>query len=544
MSKVAHYLQEHVVGEVLTSSDARKYFSTDGSIFEITPSVVLYPRNEQDIRKTARFTWQLAERGRIIPMTARGAGTDQTGASIGAGIIMAFTAHMHKIMELDPKSGLVSVQPGINYGKLQQALITHGRFLPPYPASLEYSTIGGAVANNASGERSLKYGDTRGFVRNMRVVLANGEVIETGKLSKRELSRKMGLGTFEGEVYRQVDALIEENKELIESLSYGVSKNATGYAIEKVKTKQGFDLTPLFVGAQGTLGLITETTLEAEPHNPQTTLLVAYIDDTALLEQLMTEVQAMNDKPACIELVNQQLLQFVAHQNANLLTGVLPDPLPGYVLLIEFDDTNGRTQKRLAKKVSKMLSKYQVSFHTETDHEAQEQYRKIRDAASVYITYSEGKRKAVPIIEDGIVPANRFTEYVEKLNELCTKYALKSVLWGHGGDAHLHVMPLIDLSQVGERQKIFKLMDEYYSLLINLGGCPSAQHNDGRLRGPYVKDFFGETYYELFEKLKKIFDPYGTLNPGVKIGVKPEDLRPLLRQEYDLKHWYMHLPVS
>lgn len=544
MSKVAHYLQEHVVGEVLTSDDARKYFSTDGSVFEVLPSVVMYPRSEQDIRKTARFTWQLAERGRIIPMTARGAGTDQTGASLGAGIIMAFTAHMHKVMELDPKSGLVSVQPGINYGKLQQTLITHGRFLPPYPASMEYSTVGGAIANNASGERSIKYGDTRGFVRNMRVVLANGEVIETGKLSKRDISRKMGLGTFEGEVYRQMDALIDENKELIEALSYGVGKNSTGYAIEKVKTKQGFDLTPLFVGAQGTLGIITEATLETEPHNPQTTLTVAYVDDTALLEQLMTEMQSMTDKPASIELVNQQLLQFVAHQNANLLSGVLPDPLPAYVLLIEFDDTNNRTQKRVAKKVSKLLSKYQVSYHTETDHEAQDQYRKIRDAASVYITYSEGKRKALPVIEDGIVPANRFAEYIEKLNTLCTKYGLKSVFWGHGGDAHLHVMPLIDLSQVGERQKIFKLMDEYYSLLINLGGCPSAQHNDGRLRGPYVKDFFGETYYELFTKIKKIFDPYGTLNPGVKIDVKSEDLRALLRQEYDLKHWYMHLPVS
>jgi glycolate oxidase len=189
MSKVAHYLQEHLVGEVMTSPDARRYFSTDGSILAVTPALIAYPRNENDVRKTARFTWQLAERGRVIPITARGAGTDQAGAALGSGIILAFPAHMHRILELDDKSGVVIVEPGVNYGKLQQTLQTHDRYLPPFPASLEYSTIGGAVANNASGEKSVKYGSTREFVRALRVVLANGEVIETGRLPKKELLR-------------------------------------------------------------------------------------------------------------------------------------------------------------------------------------------------------------------------------------------------------------------------------------------------------------------------------------------------------------------
>src|SRR5215831_16683482 len=183
MSKVAHYLQEHLVGEVMTSADARRYFATDSSILTITPALVAYPRGENDVRKITRFTWQLAERGRVIPMTARGAGTDQGGAALGSGIIIAFTAHMHRMLELDDKSGVVIVEPGVNYGKLQQALHTHERFLPPFPASLEYSTIGGAVANNASGEKSVKYGSTRDYVRNLRVVLANGEVIDTGRLN-------------------------------------------------------------------------------------------------------------------------------------------------------------------------------------------------------------------------------------------------------------------------------------------------------------------------------------------------------------------------
>ena len=132
MSKVAHYLQEHLTGEVMTSTDARRYFATDGSILAVAPALVAYPRNENDVRKTARFTWQLAERGRVIPITARGSGTDQTGAAIGSGIMLVFPAHMNRVLELDTKSNTISVEPGINFGTMQQTLHTHGRFVPSY----------------------------------------------------------------------------------------------------------------------------------------------------------------------------------------------------------------------------------------------------------------------------------------------------------------------------------------------------------------------------------------------------------------------------
>jgi len=170
MSKVAQYLQEHVIGEVLTSLDARDYFSTDGSIFKVMPQIIVYPRAENDVRKIARFSWQLAERGRLVPLTARGSGTDQAGSALGQGIMIVFPAHMNKILALDSNKNYVSVQPGINYGKVQQTLLTHGQFLPPFPSSMEYSTIGGAVANNASGEKSVKYGATKDYTKMLRVV--------------------------------------------------------------------------------------------------------------------------------------------------------------------------------------------------------------------------------------------------------------------------------------------------------------------------------------------------------------------------------------
>ncbi len=168
MNKIAQYLQGHIDGEIITGTDARRQFSTDSSIFTIIPNVIVYPRNENDIRKATKFTWQLAERGRIFPITARGSGTDQSGAAIGSGLLIIFPAHLHRILELNGKTGSVTVEPGINYGKLQQALYTHNRFLPPSPSSMEYSTIGGALANNASGARSIKYGSTIDFVKSLK----------------------------------------------------------------------------------------------------------------------------------------------------------------------------------------------------------------------------------------------------------------------------------------------------------------------------------------------------------------------------------------
>lgn len=546
MSKVAHYLQEHLVGEVMTTADARRYFATDGSVFSVVPSIIAYPRNENDVRKAARFTWQLAERGRLIPLTARGAGTDQAGAAIGSGIVLVFPAHMNRIVELDGKSGLVIVEPGLNYGKLQQTLHTHNRYLPPYPASLEYSTIGGAIANNAAGEKSLKYGCTRDYVKSLRVVLANGEVIETGRLSKRDVGKKLGLPTFEGEIYRSLDKLFEEHPQLIkESNPLAVSKNAAGYAIWDVKRKDGsIDLTPLFVGSQGTLGIVTEATLKTEVYSPHTTLIAAYFDHLEAASQAIGELASMPESPSAMELVDEYLLNFIDQQSPNQLKGVLDKPFPRLILLIEFDSPNDRLQKRLTKKAQKILGKYNVKYTVERDAERQEELWKIRHSAANVIAYAEGNTKALPVIEDGIVPLERFGDYIQAIYGIFHKHHLPVSIWGHAGNANVHMQPFLNLSEVGDRQKVFRLIDEYYNMVIALGGSTSGEHNDGRLRAPYLLPLYGDAVYQIFQKVKLIFDPYGMLNPGVKINVTVDDIKPLLREEYSLNHLYDHLPRS
>lgn len=543
MSKIAHYLQEHLTGEVSTSDDARQFFATDGSVFKVKPAIVAYPQNENDVRKAARFTWQLAERGRVIAITARGLGTDQAGGALGDGIMMVFPAHMNRILELDSKAGTVTVEPGVNYAKVQQTLHTHNRFLPPFPSSIEFSTLGGAVANNASGEKTVKYGDTRKYTRELRVVLANGEIMDTRRLSKRELNKKLGLTNFEGEIYRSVDTLIEENKELLKQNTLGVTKNSAGYALGDVKRKDGsFDLTPLFVGSQGTLGIITEATLETEPYSPNNTLITAFCDDMQAAQRIVLELRKLPNMPSAIEMVDDNLLNFIQKNNPNKLKGIIESPFPKLVLLIEFDDSSDRIQKRMAKRVVKLLKKEQINYKLETDPEKLENTWKIRHSAAEVAQHVEGSKRAVPIIEDGVVPIDRFNDYIDKIYELFKKHNLDVAIWGHAGNANLHVQPYLDLSQVGDRQKVFKIIDDYYNMVIELGGSTSGEHSDGRLRAPYLKQLYGDELYALFEKVKTIFDPHGTLNPGVKIGVTLDDIKPLLRQEYSMAHLHAHLP--
>ncbi len=546
MSKVAYYLQEHLHGEVISTVPARRYFSTDASIFSVPPSIVVYPKDENDVRKTARFAWQLAERGRVIPITARGSGTDVSGAAIGSGIVLAFPAHMHRILELDEKSGTVIVEPGTNYGKLQQALQTHGRYLPPAPASMEYSTIGGAVANNATGERSLKYGSTREFVKGLRVVLANGEVIETRRLNKRELNHKLGLSTLEGEIYRAVDSLIEGSQGVLDKVAtLGVTKNAAGYALGNIKRKDGtFDLTPLIVGSQGTLGIVTEIVLETEQLTQESTLYAAYFDDLHHMQTAVMELRSLPDMPSAIEMIDGNLLEVVNQYNANLLKGVISPPFPKAVLLVEFDSSD-RSQKKIGKKAQKIFERYASHHQVESDQAQQARLWSLRHSSSIFMNATgDNHKRAVPVIGDGVVPVEHLAEYIEGIYKIFSSNQLQVAVWGHAGDGNLHVQPVLDLSQVGDRQRAFRLLDEFTNLIISLGGSTSAEAGDGRLLAPYLPKLYGGEMYDLFQKIKQIFDPYGLLNPGVKVNVRLEDVKPLLRQEYSIEHLASHMPRS
>ena len=531
MSAYIEKLRSLVKGEIETSADILDFFSTDGSIFKIKPQAVFYPKDTVDIQNLVRYIADLARDGHKIPITMRGKGTDQAGGPLGAGIIVDTTRYMNHILEVG--EDFVRMEPGVRYGEVQAGLRSLGKYLPPYPASVGICTIGGAVANNASGEKTIKYGATRRYVESLKVVLANGDLIETAPLSGHEVGAKKRQEDFEGDLYRNLDELLVGSWDLIKESQPHVSKNAAGYALASIDRYNKFDLGQLFTGSQGTLGIITEITLKTAPTPKKVSLIVGYFKDIHEVGEAV--IKLLHLKPSALEVVDKNLITMVNEQDPDQLAGLIPAQLPAIVLLTEFDDPEPGLIKKKVKAAKRILEKHTYHWVEKEDPVDQGRFWKLRRSAAAVMWTILGNEKALPIVEDGVVPVALLPEFFERAYEIFKKYDLKIAVWGHAGDANLHMQPFMDLGREADRRKIFDLADDFYKMVIEMGGSTSAEHNDGLLRSPYLKDLYGEEMYRLFERVKKIFDPNNILNPGKKIGVRIEDLRELLRDEYSMK---------
>jgi len=533
-------IEEATTADVFTDQNIRDYFATDGSIFTQTPQAVVYPTNTHDVSEVVKILDQEARSKRkTIGITARGKGTCQSGGALGEGVSLVFPAHMHHIKEID--KNLVTVQPGVHYASLQRVLHSHNRFMPPYPSSINFSSIGGAIGNNACGEKTIKYGSTREYVRSLQVVLSNGEIITTKRLTPMGLARKKQQQNLEGKIYRDVDALVKKNASILNNARPHTSKNAAGYDLWDVRGKYGsFDLTPMIVGSQGTLGIVTEAQLSVPVYNPHTTLLVGFFDDLDHMEAACAKLLKL--EPSALEFVDKNLLDFLQKNHPSMIRGLIPSPTPKIVLLCEFDNHSSVLRQTKAHRAIRIMENYARSHRMSVKKEEQQQLWRIRHSAAAVIWMNKGKQKALPIIEDGVVPLSKMKEFLEGTYKLLKKYKLDIAVWGHAGDANLHLQPFMDVSKATDRTKVLKLADEYYKMVISLGGSTCGEHNDGLSRAPYLKELYGKEVYDVFVEVKKIFDPYNIMNPGKKIGVTTEQTKKLLRHSYGMEHLYDHMP--
>jgi len=540
-NKIASYLQEHILGEVSTNGALLKAMSHDASVFEVMPEMVVYPRVTNDIRKIARFTWQLAEKGHVLPLTARGAGTDETGGAIGKGVIINTTAHMNQLLELDVKQKLVRVQPGANAQNLHDALMIHGISVPALPASAVYSTIGGAVANNAGGPLSGKYGSTGDWVQQLEIVLANGDLLQTERLSKRELGKKKGLQTFEGEIYRTLDNLIEDNKQLIdEKIAVDIRDNAGYMSIAKVKQKDGsFDLTPLFVGAQGTLGIISEMIMKSDFMSLHTGVaLLAFTTSEAArdaLDQLRTLEPAFLDyyDGDYFTLASEQGKVYDFYKN---LTSTLQA-----VVIVGFDDFNERARHKKLKKIVKTFAKTETYVEVADGNEAVDLLA-IRQVTSYALMPASTEASAPSLFDGAYVPKSRFEEFSAAIATLATKHHVLLPIHNRALESIMYVRPTLHMHKVSDKQKVFKLLDEYGTIVAQFGGHLVADSGEGRLK---VRDAYAQLDDEmkqLFIDIKTIFDPYGTMNPGVKQITELRQLTSHLRATYDSSALANYIP--
>lgn len=543
MSKVAAYLQEHVLGEVSTNPAVLKALGTDASVLEITPEMAVYPRITNDIRKVARFVYQLAEKGHVMALTARGSGSDQTGAAIGKGISLVLPAHMNHIFEFDTKQKLIRLQPGVNAKAVNDALMLHGMMIPAMPASAAYSTIGGAVANNASGPLSGRYGDMSEWVHQLEVVLANGDILQTERISRRELNRRKGMQTFESEIYRNLDNLIDDHAQLIADKLVSDIRDNVGYSsIAKVKRKDGsFDLTPLLIGSQGTLGIISEMILKAQFVSAQQTAAFVTFGDKEVARDILDKLVELT--PSVLEYFDGAIFEEAEKQGKtypfyNATSGKFDAGI-----LIGFDDFSERARQHKIKKVKKILSGFEANITVE-DGAGADQLFSAREVTAFLLSPAGKDVSAPPIVDGAYVPNERFEEFQSGVAALAKKHHVLLPIHARALDCVVYTRPVLEMHKVGDKQKIFKLLDEYTTLVERHGGHLIAEAGEGRVKARFAYNDIDDAVLDLFVKIKEIFDGHNILNPGVK---QPAELRQLvsqLRSNYDIAAFSDHTLFS
>jgi FAD/FMN-containing dehydrogenase len=521
-------------GDIDGSPETRDFYSHDASLFEIMPQLILFPKDSNDVQIIISVVNEFKKDIPSISVTARSAGTDMSGGAINDSIIIDFNKYFSHIEDITSDSA--RTQPGVFYRDFEKKTLQKGALLPSFPASRELCTVGGMVNNNSGGELSLRYGKTENYVAELNVILSDGKPYKIRPLSREELKHKKSLQTFEGELYRKMYALIDANYDKIKAAKPHVTKNSTGYNLWDVWDRETgvFDLTKLFVGAQGTLGFVTDIKFRLVRQDPYSGVLVAFMKNIDPLGQLINSVLA--HKPTSFESFDNYTLwfsiKFMPYFRKTIGWGgliklafsLIPDGLillrgiPKMILLIEF---TGQTQQEVDEKILSMQADLKKNYKieaTEDDDTPKKAWKfRIMRRESFNILRKKVKDKhTAPFIDDLVVPPPHLVEFLPKLRKIINKYHLVATVAGHVGDGNFHVIPLMKIEEMSERAKIEPVMKEVNELVLHYGGSLSGEHNDGLVRGPWLSEMYGEHIVDIFRKTKIIFDPHEIFNPHKK----------------------------
>lgn len=546
MHDLKQNLTQLIRGEVLDDPATLAAFSRDASLFEVRPELVVRPASVEDVCVLVKYVAKHKKSGMNLSLTARSGGTDMSGGPLNRSIIVDINAHINQLKHVG--AGYAVAEPGMFYRDFEKQTLKHGLLMPSYPASRGICTIGGMVANNSGGEKSLVYGQTKDYIKALKVVLADGVEYEVKPLTARELEAKIRERTFEGRLYKQLFDLLVKHRELIAKAKPTTSKNSAGYFLWDIWDGKTFDLTQLICGSQGTLGLITEISFRMIKPKKYASMLVLFLDDFTRLGDMVSDV--LRYKPESFEsydehtfsLAMRYLPQLIASMKGGFFSWawqflpevklVLTGGLPKLVMIAEFTgDTPGQARLAAAKCKKLMEEKYRARVHlTKNRKERMKYWIMRRESFNLLRKHSRGMHTA-PFIDDIIVHPSQLPEFLPLLDKIFAKY--KSLIYtvaGHTGDANFHIIPLMKLSDPKQRQIIPKLAVEVYSLVLKFQGSITAEHNDGLIRTPFLEKMYGSQVVELFAQVKDIFDPQNLFNPGKKVGELPKSW-----QEYIVK---------
>ncbi len=536
MTPLADQLKKVITGDVATDDETLALYSHDASLFEVKPQIVVFPKNDKDVRELVRFVSEHKKENPNLSLTARSAGTDMSGGAINDSILVVFQKYINKLKSI--KGSVATVEPGMYYRDFEKETLKHNLIFPSYPASREICAMGGIVNNNSGGEKSLQYGKTEKYVRKIKVVLRDGNTYEIKPLTKKELEAKMKLKTVEGEIYTKMFNLIDNNYDEIMKAKPEVSKNSAGYYLWNVwdKEKGIFDLTKLWVGAQGTLGILLEADIELVPIHKHRDMLIIFLHDLSHLGQIINAVLPL--KPESFESYDDNTLKLALRYSPEfakklgfwgmIQAGLAFFPaffsfftgrkLPKLVLQVDFTSND---LKEVEGKVATLREKLKP-FHPQTqiaEEKQEEKYWLVRRESFNLLRQKIRDKHTAPFIDDFVIKPEYIGEVLPQITDILKKYPeFIFTVAGHVGNGNFHIIPLVDIKNPKVRTAIPEISDQVYKIISKYHGSITGEHNDGMIRTPYLEEMYGRKIVDLFAKTKEIFDPENIFNPGKKVG--------------------------
>ncbi len=487
-------------------------YAVDASIYRMTPKAVVLVESEEDIATTVRYA---VERG--IPLTPRAAGTNLTGSAIGSGIILD-VSRLNRVLELNREERWARVQPGIVLAELNKQLGRHGLMFGPDPSSGEMCKLGGMLANNSSGPHTLRYGAVKDNVEALRVCLQSGEWLnaETYRLDDPKCTDLL----HAHRPLHELRSLLQDNATLIAQKRPTVSKNSCGYNLFGLAdglTRGCFDLPKLFVGSEGTLGLFSEATIRLveKPHATLTALIHFHrLEDVGDAVPKLLELS-----PSALEVMDANTLNLIGRAKH----GIPADAAA--TLLVELDTDGAETDLReQAERMTQICRRYRLTSDPVIafDPQQRDQLWKARKALYPTLYRFDPKKKPINFVDDVVVPAERISELIRYLEEFFVGQRVPVAIFGHIGNGNAHIIPLLDVNDQDDFQKMVQGYHEIHQTVLGrFGGSICGEHGDGRVRAEYVRSMFGPELYDLFVRVKQSFDPSGVFNPGIKISDRP-----------------------
>ena len=484
-------------------------YAVDASIYRMTPQAVVLVESEGDIQTVIRYA---VTHG--IPLTPRAAGTNLTGSAIGSGIILD-VSRMNRVIEVNREEQWARVQPGMILNEFNKQLAQFNLMFGPDPSSGDMCKLGGMLANNSSGPHTLRYGSVKDNVHSLRVCLHSGEWLDARAYSLVDTIDERALRSYEP--LRRVMNLVQENKAFIRGKQPSVSKNSCGYNLFGLADgldRKLFDLPKLFVGSEGTLGVISEAKMRLAVKPASTLTAMIHFRHLEEVGQAVPELLTL--KPSALEVMDANTLDLIGrrrhgipeHSAATLLAEL--EGLPGEIDLTQRADDMAAICRKY-----RMAGELTMAF----DPEQRDQLWKARKALYPTLYRFDPRKKPINFVDDVVVGADRISELIRYLEDFFGGQKTPVAIFGHIGNGNAHILPLLD---VNDRQDFDKMVEAYHevhdTVLNRFGGSICGEHGDGRIRAEYVRKMFGEELYRLFVQIKQMFDPAGVLNPGIKIS--------------------------